>query len=89
MAQNGTKMNPIEQLTRLISHKNNQISANSTQAIKYNNALVNGDIDKVEYQDLIEGLSRTQIISDQADDLADIILLNEALEALLTLSGAI
>ena len=81
-------MNPIEQLTRLISHKNNQIAVNSTQAIKYSNALVNGDINKAEYQDLIDGLSRTQIISDQADDLADIILLNEALETLLKLSGA-
>lgn len=82
-------MNPIDQLTQLISHKNTQISANSTQAIKYSNALVNGDINKAEYQDLIEGLNRTQIISDQADELADIILLSKALDALLKLYGVV
>lgn len=73
--------NPIERLLPLQSHKNEEIADLANKAVTYSNELVAGNITKEEYNDLMDGLARTKLISKKADDLADI----ETLKAIILL----
>lgn len=77
--------NPIEQLLQFQSDKNEVIAEVANQAVIFSNELVARRLMKEEYQDLMDGLARTALISKQADDLAKF----EALKViLLTLAKA-
>lgn len=80
---------PLAQLEILSQNKNESIRSTAQKALKYTNALKAGAINDAEYKDLMEGLQRTKIIADAADDLQFNQMLAAALQGAVTLGSSL
>ena len=78
--------NPLEQLLLLTENENAAIASTAKKALQYTAALDAGNLDKEEYQDLLEDLAATRAIADLADELSTKQLLASALKGAITIA---
>ena len=65
------------------------IARNAMQAIQYQQALDQQQISQAEYTDLMQDLAAMVRVADAADDLNNKILLEQCLNAAVTVAGAV
>ena len=78
--------NPLDQLRLLTENENAAISSTAKKALQYTAELDAGNLDKEEYQDLLEDLATTRAVADLADELATKQLLASALQGAITIA---
>lgn len=78
--------NPLDQLRLLTENENAAISTTAKKALQYTAELDAGNLDKEEYQDLLEDLATTRAVADLADELATKQLLASALQGAITIA---
>ena len=78
--------NPLEQLLLLTENENAAVASTAKKALQYTAELDAGNLDKEEYQDLLEDLATTRAVADLADELATKQLLASALNGAIAMA---
>lgn len=78
--------NALDQLQLLTENENAAIASTAKRALQYTAELEAGNIDKEEYQDLLEDLATTRTVADLADELAIKQLLASALKGAIAIA---
>ena len=79
----------MNNLNFLAASSSQMIARNSMQAIQYQQALDQQQISQAEYTDLMQDLAAMVRVADAADDLNNKILLEQCLNAAVTVAGAV
>jgi hypothetical protein len=78
--------NPLDQLRLLTENENTAISSTAKKALQYTAELDAGNLDKEEYQDLLEDLATTRAVAELADELSTKQLLASALQGAIAIA---
>ena len=78
--------NALDQLRLLTECEDAAISSTAKKALQYTAELTAGNLDKDEYQDLLEDLATTRAIADLADELSTKQLLASALKGAIAIA---
>jgi hypothetical protein len=78
--------NALDQLLLLTESEDAAISSTAKKALQYTAELDAGNIDKDEYEDLLEGLATTRAVAGLADELATKQLLASALKGAIAIA---
>ena len=78
--------NPLDQLRLLTENENAAISSTAKKALQYTAELDAGNLDKEEYQDLLQDLATTRAVADLADELSTKQLLASALQGAIAIA---
>ena len=76
-------------LDQLLNSNQDRIKWAAAQAQKFEDQYKNNELSAVEYKELLEDLKRDEVICKLGADLQDKILLEQALNALIAVAGAI
>jgi hypothetical protein len=79
----------MNNLNFLAASSSQMIARNAMQAIQYQQALYQQQISQAEYTDLMQDLAAMVRVADAADDLNNKILLEQCLNAAVTVAGAV
>jgi len=79
----------MNNLNFLAASSSQMIARNAMQAIQYQQALDQQQISQAEYTDLMQDLAAMVRVADAADDLNNKILLEQCLNAAVTVAGAV
>ena len=79
----------MNNLNFLAASSSQMIARNAMQAIQYQQALDQQQISQAEYTDLMQDLAARVRVADAADDLNNKILLEQCLNAAVTVAGAV
>ncbi len=75
----------IQQVVENFCNQNNNLGTRVLRALEYRDALSRGDVNALEFQDLMEDLTRLDNIQLSADELDQQILFNECINLLKSL----
>ena len=79
----------MNNLNFLAASSSQMIARNAMQAIQYQQALDQQQISQAEYTDLMQDLAAMVRVADAADELNNKILLEQCLNAAVTVAGAV
>ena len=79
----------MNNLNFLSANSSDMVSSNAMRAIQYQQALDQQQISQAEYLDLMKDLAAMVRVADAADDLNNKILLEQCINAAITVAGAI
>lgn len=82
-------MSALDQLRIVTENEDTALANAARRALAYHTEYTAGQLSHDEYVDLMEGLSRTKAVSQQADQLESTMLLNKAIHALISVAGAL
>jgi len=79
----------MNNLSVLAASSSQMVARNAMQAIQYQQALDQQQISQTEYLDLMQDLAAMVRVAEAADDLNNKILLEQCLNAAITVAGAV
>jgi hypothetical protein len=79
----------MNNLNFLAANSSQMVARNAILAIQYQQALDQQQISQAEYMDLMQDLAAMVRVADAADDLNNKILLEQCLNAAITVAGAV
>jgi hypothetical protein len=79
----------VNSLNFLAAGASQMVARNAAQALQYQQALDSGQISQAEYLDLMNDLAAMVRVAEAADDLNNKILLEQCLNAAITVAGAV
>jgi hypothetical protein len=79
----------LEALNFLANNASSMVAQNAARALQFQQALQNGQISQEEYLDLMNDLAANLRIAEAADDLHNKILLEQVVDAAISVAGAI